>query len=154
MWLIIGYGNILRGDDGAGYRLAEQLLTVVPAAGARVLAVHQLTPELALDIAAEDIDRVLFLDVNRHQHKPVIVRRLNLEATTGSCGHQLAPDLLVQMAATLYGRLPKGWLLTIAAEQTVFGGNFSATTGAALPVALAVVRKLTGGDEAFRRLNS
>lgn len=146
MWLIIGYGNILRGDDGAGYRLAEQLLTVVPADRARVLAVHQLTPELALDIASEDIEQVLFLDIDRHQYKSVVVRRLNLKAATGSCGHQLSPELLLQMAATLYGYMPKGWLLTIAAEQTDFGGSFSASTRTALPEALTVGLRLTSGD--------
>lgn len=146
MWLIIGCGNILRGDDGAGYRLAEQLLTAVPAKSARVLAVHQLTPELALDIASEDIDRVLFLDINRYQHKPVVVRRLSLKAASGSCGHQLSPELLLQMAAALYDHLAKGWLLTIAAEQTDFGGSFSASTTTALPEALTVGLRLTSGD--------
>ena len=40
--LVIGIGNPLRGDDGVGALLAEQ-------AGGR--SVHQLTPELAAELA-------------------------------------------------------------------------------------------------------
>jgi hydrogenase maturation protease len=60
--LLIGVGNRLRGDDGAGYRLAE-LLAAEPhptAAPWQVLAVQQLTPELAAAIAIANA--VLFVD--------------------------------------------------------------------------------------------
>lgn len=136
MWLIIGYGNPLRGDDGAGSLLAEQLLQQLPADRARVLPVHQLTPELALEIAAPGIDRVLFLDARRGQWEPLILTPLNPAAATGSCGHQLSPELLLQMAATLYGQAPPGWLLTLAASNLDLGDPLSPATAAALPFAL------------------
>lgn len=57
--LIIGYGNNLRSDDGVGRYLAEiieqQQLPLVKA-----LSVHQLTPELVLEIA--DSQAVIFID--------------------------------------------------------------------------------------------
>ena len=49
--LVIGIGNPLRGDDGVGPLLAEQ-------AGGR--SVHQLTPELAAELA--ELEAVLFID--------------------------------------------------------------------------------------------
>ena len=50
--LVIGFGNELRADDGVGPAIAERLGSDPRAAGARVLAVRQLTPDLALDVAS------------------------------------------------------------------------------------------------------
>ena len=136
MWLIIGYGNLLRGDDGAGSLLAEQLRQLLPADGARVLPVHQLTPELALEIAAPGIDRLLFLDARRGQWEPLILTPLNPAAAAGSCGHQLSPELLLHLAASLYGQAPPAWLLTLAAGNLKLGDPLSPVTTAALPFAL------------------
>jgi hydrogenase maturation protease len=49
--LVVGYGNSLRGDDGVGWHAAGRLAADPRLAGARVLARHQLTPELAVDVA-------------------------------------------------------------------------------------------------------
>ena len=59
--LIIGYGNLLRGDDAVGCRAAyelEQLFRDDP--DVEVIASQQLTPEMADDVAGSDF--VLFLD--------------------------------------------------------------------------------------------
>jgi hydrogenase maturation protease len=48
--LVIGVGSELRRDDAAGRRVAEAIDTLeLP--GVRCLSVHQLTPELAMEIA-------------------------------------------------------------------------------------------------------
>ena len=142
MWLIIGYGNQLRGDDGAGSLLAEQLQQQLPAERARVLPVHQLTPELALEIAAPAIDRVLFLDACRGQWEPLILTPLNPASASGSCGHQLSPELLLQIAAKLYGQAPPAYLMTLAASNLELGDPLSPATTAALPFALRQIQGL------------
>lgn len=144
MWLIIGYGNRLRGDDGVGYRLAELLREQLPPNRARVLAQHQLTPELTLDLAAAEIERVLFLDARRGQWEPLILSPINPAAAGGSCGHQLAPELLLQMAASLYGQAPTGYLLTLPAVDMEFGDQLSPTTEAALAFTLGQIQNLMG----------
>ena len=64
--LIIGYGNPLRGDDGVGPRAAELLADrggVTPPLlpdGVQVLVCHQLTIELAPQIA--EADRLILID--------------------------------------------------------------------------------------------
>lgn len=144
MWLIIGYGNLLRQDDGAGYWVAEQLATQLnPPQAVRVLAVHQLTPELALELAAEDVKRVLFIDARRNQIKSLAMRKVDpATGLMGSCGHQLAPELLLHMTQTLYQRSPQGWLLTLAAQQLDMGEMFSATAQSAVTQALTLVKKI------------
>lgn len=49
--IIVGFGNTLRGDDGLGQAVAA-VLAAAPPEGADVLACHQLTPELAEQLAA------------------------------------------------------------------------------------------------------
>lgn len=116
MWLVIGYGNPLRGDDGAGPRLAEQLATHVSAEQAKIIVAHQLTPELALELAAPGVRQVLFVDAQRQQESATLLSPIYPDAT-GSCGHQLSPQLLLQLSKQLYARPVPGWLLTIAGEQ-------------------------------------
>ncbi len=142
MWLIIGYGNLLRQDDGVGYRVAEMLATQLDPQRARVLAVHQLTPELVLDLAAEDVEQVLFIDARRNQAGPLLLCKLNPAAAQGQCGHQLAPDLLLYMTHTLYQRSPRGWLLSLAAEEMAMGENFSRTARSATGAAAILVKKI------------
>lgn len=144
-WLIIGYGNILREDDGAGFHLVTSLATDVSPHLARVLAVHQLTPELALELAAKDVDRVLFVDAQRKQDKPFVMRQLDPLAAAGSCGHQLTPDLLLYMTHSLYQYTPKGWLLTLAAQQMGVGDSLSKTVQSALSGADTLIKKLLAG---------
>ena len=64
--LVIGYGNTLRSDDGVGW-VAAALLADDPRlagdlsrAGVEVRAVHQLTPELALDFSRASL--VILID--------------------------------------------------------------------------------------------
>lgn len=142
MWLIIGYGNRLRGDDGVGYRLAEQLQHQLPADQARVLTLHQLTPELALDLAAPEIERVLFVDARRGQREPLILTPLGSDTAIGSCGHQLSPELLLHLAASLYGHAPPGYLLTLPAVDMEFSDHLSPRSEAALAFALGQIRNL------------
>lgn len=145
MWLIIGYGNLLRQDDGAGFHLATSLATDISSRRVRVLAVHQLTPELALELAAQDVDRVLFVDARRAQDKPFIMRQLDPLSAAGSCGHQLTPDLLLYMTHSLYQYTPKVWLLTLAAQQMGVGDSLSEVAQAAISDADRLIKKLVAG---------
>ncbi|PPT05423.1 NADH-reducing hydrogenase maturation factor [Geitlerinema sp. FC II] len=57
--LVIGYGNSLRGDDGIGRAIAEQVASWnLP--HVRSLSLHQLTPELAEELSR--VDRAVFID--------------------------------------------------------------------------------------------
>ena len=49
--LVIGYGNSLRGDDGAGPYAARLLQNMNDEGGWDIVACHQLTPELAETIS-------------------------------------------------------------------------------------------------------
>lgn len=113
--LVIGYGNPLRGDDAAGRYLVAQLATCY---GARVscLSLHQLTPDLAADIAA--VERVIFVDAS----SDVTLRQATLEpllpsAAAGGSSHHLHPATLLALTQSLYGLCPTAFLLGLPAQS-------------------------------------
>jgi len=115
--LIIGYGNRLRGDDGAGCRAAELLqVKLAGAAGVEILAVHQLTPELMEPISRAR--RAIFIDAAA-EGAPGEIRRqeLTAPAATAAFTHQATPAALLAGAAVLYGSSASGVLYTIAGES-------------------------------------
>ncbi len=62
--LLIAYGNPMRGDDGAGLALAERIEQIWRSQNVSVRSIetHQLTPELAADMAEADVSAVVFVD--------------------------------------------------------------------------------------------
>ena len=130
--LLIGIGNPLRGDDAAGALLAEQMAQLFVGRGwhVRLQIVQQLTPELALDIAAADIDVVIFTDVAAAQPPgdAIHISRLNAGAASASFSHHVAPSTLLVYAGALFGRYPTAWLVTVPGEVFDIGALISPLT--------------------------
>jgi len=140
--LVIGYGNPLRGDDGLGWRVADELETCLEPGEATVLACHQLTPELAAPIAKADL--VVFVDA-RVGERPgrVAVERVEAGGIDGwSFSHHLTPAALVTMAATLYGRQPTARVVSVEAAAFDDSVVLSAAVEAAVPAAVRCVQAL------------
>lgn len=131
--LVIGYGNSLRGDDGAGWHAAAALADDPRLADADVLIRHQLTPELALDITHARL--VVLIDAcGGAPPGTVSVRRVEPGyrlAPTWS--HNLDPAALVGLAVTLYGASPPVFLVTITGAFFGYGDRLSPPVRQALP---------------------
>ena len=136
--LIIGYGNPLRGDDGFGWRAAEQLREVA-LPETEVLTVHQLTPELAEDASRAEL--VVFIDA-REGGVPGSWKREEIAPGAGRqpFTHHVTPASLVSAAGTLYGCAPRAVLFTMAGESFEFGEGLSLRVAAALPEMLEEVK--------------
>ena len=141
--LVIGIGNCLRSDDGAGIRVAEAL--EAQATGLQVLVCDQLTPELAEPIS--QARAVLFIDAQMSDASGPTAQATGgahpqpLEASTHGdpSGHALTPPRLLALSAALYGPCPPAWQLLIPGEQWQVGDQLSAHTAAACRNALPVV---------------
>jgi hydrogenase maturation protease len=119
--LVIGFGNTLRGDDGIGNAVAEAVAGMaIP--DVRALAVHQLTPELAADIA--DVDVVVFVDAAMNA-EPVTALCLDNKSDSPALTHITDPRSLLQLSRTVFGRSPQGWLVTAAANEFGFHEGLS-----------------------------
>lgn len=136
---IIGYGNTLRSDDGAGYRLAERLQEEAWP-GVAVLACHQLTPELAEVIASWE--KVVFLDAGFQADPLVVVESLTPAPGLGILGHSSDPRELLRLSQWLYGNAPQAWWLKLATVNLELGETLSPLTQAAQAKALDIIPSL------------
>lgn len=149
--LVIGIGNPLRGDDGVGWWLARQARGAERAPLVRL--VPQITPELALEVAAAR--RVLVVDAwcdakrdasceagagARAEAVPTLwpLQPGGAEVGVGG-GHGLDPGGLVALAALFGGDPPPAWLLLVPAYAFPHGTMFSEAMRRQLPVAQALL---------------
>lgn len=136
MILLISYGNTLRRDDGAGPALARMVAKSGIRDDLRVLTVHQLAPEIAEELAAPDVDAVLFMDAcvgeageDRESYcDRVEIREVTSEAPSTVFGHNFSPSLLLAYAKSLYGATPPAWLVSIPGYDFGFGEKLSERT--------------------------
>lgn len=148
--LVIGYGNPLCGDDGVGWRVAEEVAEALPDT-VTVLTIHQLTPELAEPIS--QVDEVVFVDA-AIEGEPGKVNCFALSEDAGSQptlqsigSHLTTPDALLAMARDLFGCRPPAYMVTIAGESFELSETLSPVVAAAVPEALSVVLKLAGSHD-------
>jgi hydrogenase maturation protease len=133
--LLIGFGNELRGDDGAGCRVVRRLEGCLRRRLGRlamVLVVPQLLPELAEPIGRARL--VIFVDASCLLSPGQVQRKvLRAAAAAGSSmAHHLSAQGLLGMARALYGRAPSAWLYAIG------GGSFGYQTELSAPARRAV----------------
>jgi hydrogenase maturation protease len=141
--LVVGYGNTLRGDDGLGWRVAARLAEDPRLAGAEVLAHHQLTPELALDVARASL--VVLVDARADGGTPGSVRVRRVAARQDGMtawSHQLDPAALAGLASALYGAVPPVYLVSVGGAWFDDGEGLSPALEQALPRVADTVAQL------------
>ena len=151
--LVVGYGSTLRGDDGVGPRAAELALEDDRLAGATVLLRHQLTPELAADIAAA---RLVVLVDARADAAPgsVSVERVGggvaAEAApgrvprpdAGATTHHVGAAEVAALARDLWGASPEVFAVGVGATSFEVGDGLSDPVEHALPAVLDAIAAL------------
>ncbi|MBX3085014.1 MAG: hydrogenase maturation protease [Anaerolineae bacterium] len=151
--LIIGYGNPLRGDDGIGWHVAENLLHFAWAEDVPILTRHQLTPELAERLV--NVDRVIFIDAQVGVRPGEIqVQRVNAAADSAfAFTHHLTPDALLAAARDLYGSSPDARLFTVTGESFALQETLSPTVKMAVPRLLSEIEQYaTNKDGLYARI--
>jgi hydrogenase maturation protease len=141
--LIVGYGNPLRGDDGLGPAIARAAAEMLgDRVAARVVECHQLTPELAEDLAA--VSRAIFADasVDAAPGEVSAVRVTPDASAAGSFSHHVTPATLLTCARILYGRAPEAWLVSAGVASCESGEGLTPAAAAAVPLAARRVVEL------------
>lgn len=132
--LIIGYGSLLRGDDGVAWRIIDALTVKPEAVRGEAWAVHQLAPELADPISRARL--VVFIDAI-YGDTPGEVQVFPLELAPPQRGsHQTTPEGLLALAEDLYGRRPPAYIVTITGQSFEIAENLSPAVTAAIPEAV------------------
>ena len=121
-YLVIGYGNTLRGDDGVGPRVAETIGNLqLP--GVLTLICPLLTPELADPVSRAG--KVIFVDAAVDAPKSVQWRKLEPNDNSQLMAHAADPRTLLAISRDVFGRAPEAWWLTIPAVDLGFSEDFS-----------------------------
>ena len=145
--LVIGYGNPLRGDDGVGWRVAEEAAGVLPDPPVTVLTVELLTPELADPISRSDL--LILIDAAA-DGPPGEVRCFPIAAGSAAAAslaigtHEVTLDRLLGMAQELFGHCPPAYMITIAGESFEVSEALTPAVEAATAEALARVLEMAG----------
>jgi hydrogenase maturation protease len=142
--VVIGYGNDLRRDDGAGRRVADEMAKR-QLAGVVVHSLQQLTPELVEALGAAAV--AVFVDArvpDEDDDRAVRVERIPVDAPVPAnpVGHFGDPRHLLRWTQALYGRAPEAWWVTIPARDFGFGESLTDTASAGVEAAIREVAQL------------
>ncbi len=153
MILLIGYGNTLRRDDGAGPVLVQEVARRCPRDDLKVITCHQLTPELACELAEPEVRAAIFADasVDGGDGEGPLLRTLQVVPGTGGSGHDLGAGELLGLAGRLFGYCPPAWLAAVPGEDFAFGEGLGPRCQRYLEQAteevLGLIRSLDCGKE-------
>lgn len=140
--LILGYGNPLRGDDGAGWAAVERLQARGLPAGVDALVQHQLLPEVIP--AVSEVGLAIFVDATTTgepgavQVQPVQAGGSLVKPFT----HQLDPETVVANALALYGRAPQAQLITISGKSFGYEETLTDVVETAVAEAVETIEKM------------
>jgi hydrogenase maturation protease len=137
--LVIGYGNPLRADDGFGWQVAQRLAASLPDDAATVLAVHQLTPELAEAIGRASL--AVFVDAHAGgQPGKLMVQTLTANSRgPASFSHDVDAVAILTLAHVVSGRCPPAVMLSVGGGDFGYGVGLSAAVEATVPEVMARV---------------
>jgi hydrogenase maturation protease len=117
---VLGYGNPGRQDDGLGPLFIDLLeaLKAGQLAAVDTQSNYQLTVEDAHDL--QFYEQVIFVDAAINGPEPFSFTPVFASDKHGIGSHDLSPEALLQLCATLYQHVPNAWILAIR------GYNFDA----------------------------
>jgi hydrogenase maturation protease len=138
-FLIIGYGNTLRGDDGVGPRVAEAVEKLnLP--GVRTLVCQQLSPEFADPVSRAHT--VVFVDAAVDTPREVQLRQLEPGESSQLMAHAADPRTLLALARDVFGHAPQAWWLTIPAVKLDFSETLTPEAQRGFAEAVEKIQKL------------
>lgn len=137
--LLIGYGNAVRGDDGAGAHIVREIeKTKLPGVSVRI--VHQLQVELIEDFSG--FDRIIFVDA-RNEGPEVSLEKIQFPKTCViTSSHHAGPELLGNLAKKIYGFESELFLCSIRGENFDFKKELSPDALTRAKAAITQIREL------------
>lgn len=129
-FLIVGYGNTMRSDDGVGVVVAEQVGRLCPQVD--VMVSHQLRPEQADDLRR--YRNVVFVDASVELPAGAIKFESIKpdDDSNAPIGHHLRPAHLLQLCRDMYGRSPQAYQYAVGVGSLEVGDDLSVSVLAAV----------------------
>ncbi len=115
--VVIGCGNPLRGDDGAGWYAVDEIEKNSDIDKIRFLKCRELGPELSESLSRSR--HALFIDVSVKEEGGVVREEKLLPSppVTAVDAHSLEPESLLSLSEALYGHVPGSILLSVPGKS-------------------------------------
>lgn len=152
--IIIGYGNELRSDDAIGQKVAN-IINSWHLSDVESLAVHQLTPELAANLA--NVNLAIFVDAMMSSESENVEVESILLSESNTISHILSnildnmmlghignPRSLLSLTKYLYGYCPTAWLVTVPGVNFELGDCLSPIAEMGINIALDKIINIIG----------
>jgi hydrogenase maturation protease len=145
--LVIGYGSPIRGDDGVGQAVARAV-EAWDNPSIRAIAVHQLVPELAAEMAVAGC--VLFVDASADPNQAEVeVENVTPSEADGVTNHFCSPAWLLALCRELFQSCPRTLLIKVPAPIMTLGEGLSSVArrgaGEALEMIRSIAQRVGGG---------
>ncbi|MDJ0664579.1 MAG: hydrogenase maturation protease [Acidimicrobiia bacterium] len=137
--LVIGYGNDLRSDDGAGRVVADRI-SALELPGVSVRSVMQLTPELALEMA--EAETVVFVDASVDVSETTATRVVPDPEVQSAMSHYSTPERLLAMTATVGTPPSQAVAISIPVTDIGLGIELTPMTAIGVDQAVAMVEEI------------
>lgn len=131
--LVIAYGNRLRGDDAVGWVVADALRDDPRMDMVDVVAVHQLTPDLAAEVTSAS--RVVFVDARLDpglQPGVVTIDAVRRDLEASSMTHHVEAGTILSLAEALYDAAPPAIAVSVVIASVEPGADLGAAVGASV----------------------
>ena len=157
-YIILGYGNPDRGDDGVAYyilneliqKLAENRKALEEFQETGIVEINndvdiwynlQLVPEVSQDLA--DYKNAIFLDAHTAEiPDEILITEISPHYQNSPFTHHLTPASCLDLADQLFGHSPKATLITIRGYQFDFSRELSKKTTDLAKQALLTILKM------------
>jgi hydrogenase maturation protease len=142
-FLIIGYGNPLRRDDGFGWRVAQQLESQYANPNVEIITCHQLMPELA-----EPLSRAryaIFVDASAGKARcELSYKKVEADGAAGAIfSHHVSIPALLANAELLYSAQPiETYLASVSGCDFECGESLSEAVARLVPIAVEQINSL------------
>ena len=153
--LVIGFGNLDRGDDGAAFHIVNRLRqglgiclleegdTGMGTLGGETdtIFVRQLLPELVVEASA--YDRLVLVDAHvAAERRDIVCARLEPEERPSAIGHILPPSTFLWLARHFTRKPIEAHTVSVRGRSFEMAGGLSEATAALIPAAADAVRAL------------
>jgi len=145
--LVLAYGNRLRGDDAVGWVVADALADDVRMEMVDVVAVHQLSPELADEVSQASV--VVFVDARFDPTQlagAIAIGVLEPDPAAAAMTHHVDAGAVLALAHTLYGQAPRAFTVSVAIESAEAGAPLGVAVSASVSALVDTVVRLCGAN--------
>ncbi|OHE19195.1 MAG: hypothetical protein A2525_01060, partial [Sulfurimonas sp. RIFOXYD12_FULL_36_11] len=110
MRVIVGYGNVLRGEDAFGVDVIKKLQKFY-LKNTKLISAFQLTPEIVLELL--EADEIIFIDACSNAKNHYTLACSLSEQSRFNFSHHISPKTIIAMLESLYDKHPNFFIYSM-----------------------------------------